>query len=192
MRKRILGTIILFANLSHIEAQELSSNVVRSRSVAARVFYPFISFKDKTFRQNQKNYLGMGLLYQFFVWDQIGFFFEPTISGIPIAQGDSKAKLANGGINFGVTLRPLPLNWFDPQLKLMSGVAAQDAGSLTTLTFSWPLGGRGELSLYSNRAPYQDSTLALVLSGQFQYYIHQLSILNERVYDVGLGLRGSF
>jgi len=156
-----------------------------------RLSYPILSLNSGT-KIRQKNYLGMDLAYQFYFWERVGPVLNLGGWTVPVRVGTKKTIIGCVSAMGGGAYRFFPHTYLDPVIMGLGGVGWQAAGNHSGSGYFTQLGTRFSFNLLSQSNPFQDTDLALGLSGSFYRIFRPLQNMSANYFDFGLSLRGRF
>ncbi len=156
-----------------------------------RIYYPVLRLKSgATIRQ--KNYVGMDVNYHYFFDDRYGPVFSVGGWMAPLRVNSRKTNIGMVTLLTGGAYRFFPRSYFDPTLYALGGGGWEGAENDMGTRFFTMAGPKLAVNLYNQRDLYQDTRLALTLSGSSMYVFQPLSIMKPLYFDLGLSLKGSF
>jgi hypothetical protein len=184
----LTALLILFGILGLSE-----TNAYPSRLIDFRLTFSRLSLEDSSGYSADRVNAGVDLTYHFYFNRFVALNFMPGIWLVPLKSPVSEALMwYQIFVSGGLTFRPLDASWMDPTLVVQGGMGVCRAGTLFTRQFNYPLSLRGSLNLFRMVNQYEDVQLALVASAGVSHLLNAPAVLRPRIYDLGLGLRGSF
>ncbi len=185
---QLIALIFTFSTQVIASAPELSSV---EQVIDFRISYPLVTTKTGT-EKIRKNYLGLDLNYQYFLWERIGPIFNLGGWGIPARSNNRKTAIGLIQTSVGLGLRAFPRSYLDPSFYVFGGPGWQNAGGRSGSSFCGVFGTRFSLSIFNQKNFFQDNMLALGLSGSANYLTNAHSGMEPFYFDLGLALRGGF
>jgi hypothetical protein len=184
---RIFATTLLLTSLS-FPCLAYSARLIDFRLSGSQPQFA----KDSGYSPTKLN-AGVDVTYHFFLTRFLAFNLMPGVWLSPLkAPGASRVMWYQLFVSTGLTLRPLDSSWLDPTLVAQIGVGFSKAGGLTHRQANFPLTLRATLNLFRMTDQFDDLQLALVASGGASHVLKSPSPMGSRIYDFGLGLRGTF
>lgn len=186
---RILtALLILYGTFGPSEA-----NAYPSRLIDFRLAYSKPSLEASSGYSAAKANAGVDLTYHFYINRYVAINFMPGVWLVPLkSSGNASLMFYQIFVSGGVTFRLLDASWIDPTFVVQGGMGVCRAGTLVSRQLNFPLSLRGSLNLFRMVNQYEDLQLALVASAGASHLLNTSGVLQPRIYDLGLGLRGSF
>jgi hypothetical protein len=183
----VFATILLLSSLA-FPSLAYSSRLIDFRLSSSRPQFT----EDAGYSPSKLN-AGVDVTYHFFVTRSLAVNFMPGVWLSPLkAPAAPRLMWYQLFISTGLTLRPLDSSWFDPTLVAQAGVGFSKAGGLLNRQANFPLTLRASFNLFRMTDQFDDLQLALVASGGASHVLQAPPSMSARIYDFGLGLRGTF
>ncbi len=189
MKRAILFlTTCLFVGLASPHCDAFSARLIDFRLAASRP-----DFSEGSSYSAVKMNSGVDVTYHFFVSRFLAIHLMPGVWLSPLkAPGTERLMWYQLFLSSGITLRPLDFLWLDPTVVAQVGVGFSKAGGLLSRQANFPVTLRGTLNLFRMTDQFDDLQLALVASGGISHVLRAPQPMGSRLYDFGLGLRGTF
>ncbi len=193
MRFAFFCLLVLVCSPGSSLGESYAGSTSHQHFIDFRMTYVIPETSTQQIRLRRATGIGFDLAYQFYFSEYLGLDFSPGAWFMRVKnQSGTDAALYSFLVTTGLALRPFPDTYFDPSFLLNGGASFTDAGDLGKGRFSFPFFSRAVVSLYRYTSRYKDLSLSFAVSGTYYHYVRQISLLEARVMDIGLALKGSF